>query len=51
MTTQEAKLILQSYRPDRDAADPFFAEALECARRDDALKSWFEAQQAFAGSR
>lgn len=47
MTTQEAKLILQAYRPDRDAAEPFFTEALECARIDSVLKTWFEEQQAF----
>lgn len=42
MNNQEAKLILQAYHPDgRDAADPFFAEALEQARRDPELAKWF----------
>src|SRR5215469_11386128 len=42
MNNQEAKLILQAYRPNGvDAADPFFAEALEQARRDPELQKWF----------
>ncbi|HEX3628119.1 MAG TPA: hypothetical protein VH280_22135 [Verrucomicrobiae bacterium] len=42
MNNQEAKLILQGYRPNgQDAADPFFAEALEQVRRDPELQKWF----------
>lgn len=42
MNNQEAKLILQAYRPNgQDAADPFFAEALEQSRRDPELQKWF----------
>jgi len=34
MNNQEAKLILQAYRPTRpDALDPLYADALEQARR------------------
>lgn len=45
MTTQEAKLILQAYRPGgEDAAEPFFAEALELAQTHDELKEWFDGQ-------
>jgi hypothetical protein len=42
MNNQEAKLILQAYRPGgEDASDPFFAEALEQARQDPELQTWF----------
>jgi uncharacterized membrane protein YbaN (DUF454 family) len=42
MNNQEAKLILQAYRPGgRDTFDPLFAEALEQARRDPELQKWF----------
>jgi hypothetical protein len=42
MNNQEAKLILQAYRPNgQDAADPFFAEALDQTRRDPELEKWF----------
>ena len=42
MNNQEAKLILQAYRPGgQDASDPFFAEALEQSRRDPELHAWF----------
>jgi hypothetical protein len=42
MNNQEAKLILQAYRPGgQDALDPLFAEALEQARRDPELQKWF----------
>ena len=42
MNNQEAKLILQAYRPNgQDASDPFFAEALEQVRRDPELQKWF----------
>ncbi|HEV2452955.1 MAG TPA: hypothetical protein VGY98_01755 [Verrucomicrobiae bacterium] len=41
MNNQEAKLILQAYRPNgQDAADPFFAEALEQVRLDPELQKW-----------
>ena len=47
MNNQEAKLILQAYRPNgQDAADPFFAEALEQARRDPELQKWFAEENA-----
>src|SRR5271170_6937232 len=47
MNNQEAKLILQTYRPNgRDALDPLFAEALEMARRDPELQKWFAEEQA-----
>lgn len=42
MNNQEAKLILQAYRPNgQDALDPLFADALEQARRDPELQKWF----------
>ncbi|HVU18210.1 MAG TPA: hypothetical protein VHD32_14905 [Candidatus Didemnitutus sp.] len=48
MSPEDAKLILQAYRPDgSDAADAAFAEALKLAKEDPALARWFEAQQAF----
>ncbi len=48
MNNQEAKLILQAYRPGgEDASDPLFAEALEQARRDPELQTWFAEQNAF----
>jgi hypothetical protein len=41
MNNQEAKLILQAYRPNgQDASDPFFAEALEQVRLDPELQKW-----------
>ena len=47
MNNEEAKLILQAYRPGgQDASDPLFAEALEHARRDPELQKWFAEQQA-----
>src|SRR5271156_2792587 len=47
MNNNDAKLILQVYRPGgEDATDPFFAEALEQARLDPALRIWFAEQQA-----
>ena len=47
MNNQEAKLILQAYRPGgRDTFDPLFAEALEQARRDPELQKWFAEEQA-----
>src|SRR5271170_328440 len=47
MNNNDAKLILQAYRPSgEDARDPFFAEALEQARLDPALRIWFAERQA-----
>lgn len=47
MNREEAKLILQAYRPGGcDASDPLFAEALEQARRDPELQRWFTEEQA-----
>ena len=46
MNNEEAKLILQAYRPGgRDAADPKFLEALAQAQRDPALHRWFTNEQ------
>jgi hypothetical protein len=51
MTTEEAKLILQSYRPGGgDDADPFFANALGLADIDRELNCWFARQQSFDGA-
>jgi anti-sigma factor RsiW len=48
MNRDEAKLILQAYRPGgRDAGDPYFAEALALAQRDAELAAWFSEQQKF----
>lgn len=48
MNNQEAKLILQAYRPGgADASDAFFAEALEQARKDPELQKWFAEETAF----
>ncbi|HEY1169861.1 MAG TPA: hypothetical protein VGH19_00705 [Verrucomicrobiae bacterium] len=47
MDKNEAKLILQAYRPSgADASDPYFAEALKLVEQDAELKAWFEEQQA-----
>ena len=47
MNREEAKFILQAYRPDgRDAQDAQFAEALEQLKHDPALAEWFHEQQA-----
>jgi uncharacterized membrane protein YbaN (DUF454 family) len=47
MNNQEAKLILQAYRPGgQDASDPLFAEALEQCRRDPELQKWFAEESA-----
>lgn len=47
MNNEEAKFILQAYRPGGgDAADALFAQALEQARRDPALAAWFERERA-----
>jgi hypothetical protein len=43
VNSEDAKLILALYRPDTsDADDPECARALELARRDTALRDWFE---------
>jgi len=48
MNTQQAKFILQAYRPGgQDANDPQFAEALEQVKNDPKLAEWFAAQTAF----
>lgn len=48
MTTQEAKQILQLYRPGvDDAAEPEVAAALKLAKEDAELGHWLETQQAF----
>ena len=41
MNTEQAKAILQHYRPTVDAADPYFREALAQVQRDPALAQWF----------
>lgn len=47
MNNEEAKLILQAYRPGgQDANDPQFREALEQAQRDPELARWFANEQA-----
>ncbi len=46
MNNQEARLILQAYRPGgQDASDPLVAEALEQARRDPELQKWLATEQ------
>ena len=46
MDREEAKYLLQACRPSgKDAADPNFAEALDLAKRDQELGSWFTEQQ------
>ncbi len=48
MHNEQAKLILQAYRPGgEDADDPFFSEALEQTRVDPELEKWFAEQRAF----
>ena len=48
MTNEEAKFILQAYRPNgADAGDAMFQSALDQARRDASLGKWLEGQQAF----
>ncbi|HEY5743266.1 MAG TPA: hypothetical protein VIS99_12055, partial [Terrimicrobiaceae bacterium] len=48
MDNEQAKLILQAYRPSgEDADDPFFSGALEQARVDPELAKWFAEQRAF----
>ncbi len=48
MNTQQAKFILQGYRPDgADAGDATFCDALEQARHDQVLGDWFAREQSF----
>ncbi len=48
MTNDEAKFLLQGYRPNgQDAENPAFAEALAQAARDPALRAWLGREQAF----
>ena len=48
MTNDEAKFMLQGYRPNgSDANDPAIAEALAQAERDPTLRAWFEREQHF----
>jgi hypothetical protein len=42
MNPSQAREILQAYRPETDARDPRFADALEAARRDPELALWLE---------
>jgi hypothetical protein len=42
--SQQARQILELYRPGVDDADPRFAEALAFAKRDSELRRWFEEQ-------
>lgn len=48
MNNEEAKFILQGYRPNgADAGDATFCAALEQAKADPALGEWFAGEQAF----
>jgi hypothetical protein len=47
MTRDEAKLLLEAMRPDDDANDPLFAEALALASTDPELAAWREARRTF----
>jgi hypothetical protein len=48
MNNDEAKFILQGYRPDgTDAGDEAFRAALDQVRHDPALRDWFALEQAF----
>ena len=48
MNNEEAKFILQGYRPNgADSGDATFCAALEQAKNDPALGEWFAKQQAF----
>jgi hypothetical protein len=48
MNNQEARFILEAYRPDgRDASEPMFTEALAQAERDPELRAWFDRQRKF----
>ena len=51
MDKQDAKLILQSFRPSgRDAGDPAFAEALDLTRNDPELGEWFRRERELDGA-
>jgi hypothetical protein len=48
MNTQEAKLILRSYRPESaEAGDAHYVEALGMVETDAELRAWFEREQEF----
>ena len=47
MNEQEARLILQAYRPGADPDDPEVAAALQEAARNPELARWFAEEQAF----
>ena len=48
MTNEEAKFIMQAYRPNgADALDVTFKASLEQSKRDASLGKWLEVQQAF----
>ena len=48
MTNEEAKFMLNGYRPNgADADNEAFAESLAQADRDPALRKWFDREQAF----
>ena len=48
MTKEEAKFILQAYRPDMDTSDvPGMEEALQLLEANEELKNWFEEEKAF----
>ncbi len=47
MNEQEARLILQAYRPGADPDDPQVADALQEAARNPELARWFAEEQAF----
>src|SRR5919109_2062552 len=41
VNTEQARAILQHYRPSIDAEEPYFSEALEQVQRDPELAQWF----------
>lgn len=48
MNHQEAKFLLRAYRADtNDAKDPVFADALNAANHEPALKAWLEREDSF----
>lgn len=48
MNTEEAKAILQSFRPgSEDESDPHFKEALRLLEEDESLNEWFAQEMAF----
>ena len=50
MDNQEARRILETYRPGVDEIDAQVTEALACARRDDKLSEWLEQESALDGA-